>query len=46
MARHYLGLSHGMKGARQWRRMLSDANLLADNRADLIAEAGAALNLR
>ena len=46
MARHYLGLSHGMKGARQWRRMLSDANLLADNRAELIAEAGAALNLR
>ena len=46
MARHYLGLSHGMQGARQWRRMLSDATLLADNNPQLIAQAGQALNLR
>lgn len=43
MARHFLGLSHGMGGARQWRRMLSDATLLADNQPDLIAKAGALL---
>ena len=39
MARHYLGLMHGLKGARQWRRMLSDAELLKSNRPELIAEA-------
>ena len=39
MARHYLGLSHGQNGARQWRRMLSDAKLLADNNADLLYQA-------
>ena len=41
MARHYLGLMHGLKGARQWRRMLSDAELLKSNRPELIAEAWA-----
>lgn len=41
MARHYLGLMHGLKGARQWRRMLSDAGLLKSNRPELIAEAWA-----
>ncbi|WP_312266719.1 tRNA dihydrouridine(20/20a) synthase DusA [Neisseria sp.] len=41
MARHYLGLMHGLKGARQWRRMLSDAQLLKPNRPELIAEAWA-----
>ena len=46
MARHYLGLSHGTQGARQWRRMLSDATLLADNNSQLMAQAGRALNLR
>ena len=39
MARHYLGLMHGLPGARQWRRMLSDASLLKNNDASLIAEA-------
>ncbi len=41
MARHYLGLMHGLNGARIWRRMLSDAVLLKPNRAGLIAEAWA-----
>ena len=41
MVRHYLGLMHGLKGARQWRRMLSDAELLKSNRPELIAEAWA-----
>ena len=41
MARHYLGLMHGLKGARQCRRMLSDAELLKSNRPELIAEAWA-----
>ena len=41
MVRHYLGLMHGLKGARQWRRMLSDAQLLKPNRPELIAEAWA-----
>lgn len=44
MTRHYLGLSHGMNGARQWRRMLSDASLLAQNNADLLQQAGMALS--
>lgn len=45
MARHYLGLSHGMNGARQWRRMLSDASLLAQNNADLLQQSGMAVGL-
>lgn len=39
MARHYLGLMHGLQGARQWRRMLSDASLLKNNNASLITAA-------
>lgn len=39
MVRHYLGLMHGLKGAKTWRRMLSDATLLNSNRPELIAEA-------
>ena len=39
MARHYLGLMHGLHGARTWRRMLSDADLLKSNRAELLLEA-------
>ena len=39
MARHYLGLMHGLVGARQWRRMLSDASLLKNNNAKLIQDA-------
>lgn len=30
---------HGLKGARTWRRMLSDATLLKDNDGGLIFEA-------
>lgn len=41
MARHYLGLMHGLKNARTWRRMLSDAALLKPNRPELILEAWA-----
>lgn len=36
LTRHYLGLMHGMNGARQWRRLLSDAQLLNANDAALI----------
>lgn len=39
MTRHYLGLMHGLNGARIWRQMLSDADLLKANRAELILEA-------
>lgn len=39
MVRHYLGLMHGLHGARVWRRMLSDAELLKDNRPELLLEA-------
>ncbi|MDO1510231.1 MULTISPECIES: tRNA dihydrouridine(20/20a) synthase DusA [unclassified Neisseria] len=39
MVRHYLGLMHGLKGARTWRRMLSDAVLLKDNNGELILDA-------
>lgn len=38
MSRHYLGLMHGLKGARLWRQRLSDANYVRENRAQLIAE--------
>lgn len=41
MARHYLGLMHGLNGARQWRRVLSDAALLKQNDARLILDAWA-----
>ena len=41
IARHYLGLMHGLKNARTWRRMLSDAALLKPNRPELILEAWA-----
>lgn len=41
MARHYLGLMHGLKGARIWRRMLSDATLLKPNNPDLLLQAWA-----
>ena len=39
IVRHSLGLMHGLKGARTWRRMLSDATLLKDNDGTLILEA-------
>lgn len=41
MARHYLGLMHGLKGARTWRRILSDAEMLKSNNPALLAEAWA-----
>jgi tRNA-dihydrouridine synthase A len=39
VARHMLGLYHGMPRARLWRRMLSDAGLLAKNDPGLLLEA-------
>lgn len=39
IVRHSLGLMHGLKGARTWRRMLSDAALLKGNDSSLILEA-------
>lgn len=39
MARHYIGLMHGLKGARAWRRMMSDAELLKPSNPGLIGEA-------
>lgn len=39
IVRHYLGLMHGLNNARSWRRMLSDATLLKDNRPELLLEA-------
>lgn len=41
MARHYLGLMHGLHGARTWRRILSDADLLKPNNPDLLWQAWA-----
>ncbi len=39
VVRHMLGLYHGMPRARLWRRMLSDARLLAANDPRLLAQA-------
>ena len=39
VTRHMLGLYHGMPRARLWRRMLSDARRLAENRPALLLEA-------
>jgi tRNA-dihydrouridine synthase A len=39
VVRHMLGLYHGKPNARVWRRMLSDASLLAANRPDLLFDA-------
>lgn len=39
IVRHSLGLMHGLQGARTWRRMLSDADLLKDNDGTLILDA-------
>ncbi len=39
IARHMLGLYHGEPGARTWRRMLSDAQRLADNDPKLLLDA-------
>jgi tRNA-dihydrouridine synthase A len=46
IARHMLGLYHGEPGARIWRRMLSDAQLLARNDPGLLADAMAATEAR
>lgn len=43
LARHYLGLMHGLHNARIWRRMLSDAELLKQNHPELLLEAWAAV---
>jgi len=39
IVRHMLGLYHGQPNARIWRRMLSDASLLAANRPNLLLDA-------
>jgi tRNA-dihydrouridine synthase A len=39
IARHMLGLYHGLPGARLWRRLLSDAARLKENRPELFIEA-------
>ncbi len=39
VTRHMLGLYHGHKKARLWRRLLSDADRLKHNRAELLLEA-------
>jgi len=39
IARHMLGLYHGQPNARLWRRMLSDAGMLAANRPELLLRA-------
>jgi tRNA-dihydrouridine synthase A len=39
VTRHMLGLYHGHRKARLWRRLLSDAERLRPNRADLLLEA-------
>ena len=39
IVRHMLGLYHGQPNARVWRRMLSDARLLAANQPDLLLDA-------
>ena len=39
IVRHMLGLYHGQPNARTWRRMLSDASLLAANRPALLFDA-------
>ena len=39
IARHMLGLYHGAPHARLWRRMLSDATRLKENRPELLLEA-------
>ncbi|PSJ80816.1 tRNA dihydrouridine(20/20a) synthase DusA [Neisseria iguanae] len=39
IVRHCLGLMHGLKDARTWRRMLSDATLLKENDGTLILDA-------
>jgi len=39
IVRHMLGLYHGQPNAKVWRRMLSDAQLLAANRPDLLLDA-------
>ena len=42
IARHLLGLYHGQPNARLWRRMLSDAAMLAANRPELLLQAARA----
>jgi tRNA-dihydrouridine synthase A len=39
IARHLLGLYHGLPRARLWRRLLSDAERLRQNRPELLVEA-------
>jgi len=43
IARHMIGLYHGLPRARLWRRLLSDAARLKENRPELLLEALAAV---
>lgn len=44
IVRHYLGLMHGLKRAKTWRHILSNSQLLQQNRPELILEAWKAMN--
>ncbi|MCZ6619165.1 MAG: tRNA dihydrouridine(20/20a) synthase DusA [Gammaproteobacteria bacterium] len=46
MTRHTLGLFNGMRGARRYRRCLSDATRLKQNNSDLVREALQSLRAR
>lgn len=46
VVRHMLGLYHGMRGARQWRRILSDADTLQRHGSDVLLYALEALHDR
>ncbi len=46
IVRHMLGLYHGAPRARLWRRMLSDAERLKENRAELLLDALEAVESR
>lgn len=44
IVRHYLGIFHGFRGVRYWRRTLSDFNYLKENDASIIIKAWEAMN--
>lgn len=41
--RHMLGLYHGQRGGRHWRRLLSDPAFVAEHRAAALSAAAAAV---
>ncbi|TMG72578.1 MAG: hypothetical protein E6H77_14775 [Betaproteobacteria bacterium] len=46
IARHMLGLYHGLPRARLWRRLLSDPERLRHNRPELLLDALDAMEMR